>query len=95
MQSRPTPCGQRPQPVRAVPTSMPPSHASARKRPQPPRSALNATLIQLLVLEEELRPRRMTAYGALSDEAAHVLETHVQRLVDLTQTLITQHEHGR
>jgi hypothetical protein len=59
-------------------------------RPQPPRNALNATLVQMLVLEEELRPRRMTAYGSLSDEAARLLDTHVQRLIDLTQTLIAQ-----
>jgi hypothetical protein len=60
------------------------------KRPQAPRNALNATLIQMLVLEEELRPRRMTAYGALSEDAAHVLDTHAQRLVDLTHALIDQ-----
>lgn len=66
--------------------------ATGARSPQPPRNARNATLVQMLVLEEELRPRRMTAYGSLSDDAARVLDQHVQRLVDLTQALITQTE---
>jgi hypothetical protein len=66
--------------------------ATGARRPQPPRNALNATFVQMLVLEEELRPRRMTAYGELSDDAARLLDGHVQRLVDLTQALITQTE---
>jgi hypothetical protein len=40
------------------------------------------------VLEEELRSRRMTGYGPLTEEAAGILDTHVQRLVDLTNDLI-------
>lgn len=59
-------------------------------KPQPPRNVLNATLVQMLVLEEELRPRRMTAYGSVSDAAASILDTHVQTLIDLTQALIAQ-----
>jgi hypothetical protein len=66
------------------------AQATGARRPKPPRNALNATLVQMLVLEEELRPRRMTAYGALSDDAARMLDAHVQRLVDLTQALIDQ-----
>jgi hypothetical protein len=65
------------------------------KKPQPPRNVLNATLVQMLVLEEELRPRRMTSYGPLSEDAAHTLDGHVQRLVDLTSTLIARSQHAR
>lgn len=60
------------------------------KKPQPPRNAVNATLVQMLVLEEELRPSRMTAYGDVSDAAARILDAHVQRLVELTDTLISR-----
>jgi hypothetical protein len=66
--------------------------ATGARRPQPPRNALNATLVQMLVLEEELRPRRMTAYGSLSGDAARVLDGYVQRLVNFTQALIAQAE---
>jgi len=68
------------------------AEATGAKRPQPSRNALKATLVQMLVLEEELRPRRMTAYGELSDEAARVLDANVHALVDLTQALIAQIE---
>jgi hypothetical protein len=60
---------------------------SARKAP-PPANRLNAALAQMLVLEEELRPRRLAAYGTVDPEAARILDEHVQRLVDLTNTLI-------
>jgi hypothetical protein len=59
----------------------------ARKAP-PPANRLNAALVQMLVLEEGLRPRRLAAYGPVDPEAARILDDHVQRLVDLTNTLI-------
>lgn len=71
------------------------AEATGARRPQPPRNTLNATLVQMLVLEEELRPRRMTAYGELSDEAARVLDANVQALVGLTQALIAQIESAK
>jgi hypothetical protein len=46
----------------------------------------------MLVLEEELRPRRVRGYGPLDDEAAAVLDEHVQRLVDETNRLIARLE---
>jgi hypothetical protein len=46
----------------------------------------------MLVLEEELRPRRLAAYGAVDPEAALLLDAHVQELVDLTNALIARLE---
>jgi hypothetical protein len=61
--------------------------AGAGMPPPPPRNRLNAVLVQMLVLEEELRPRRLAAYGDVDPEAAMLLDEHVQRLVDLTNAL--------
>lgn len=69
--------------------------ATGARRPSPPRNALGAALAQMLVLEEELRPRRLAAYGALEPDAARVLDRHVQQLVDLTVELIADTDRGR
>ena len=69
--------------------------ATGARRPTPPRNALGAALAQMLVLEEELRPRRLAAYGALEPDAARALDRHVQRLVDLTVELIADTEKGQ
>ncbi|HXH96511.1 MAG TPA: hypothetical protein VNH40_04805, partial [Gaiellaceae bacterium] len=62
------------------------------RRPEPPRNALSATLVQMLVLEEELRSRRMRGYGPLDAAAAAVLDEHAQRLIDETNRLIAHLE---
>lgn len=66
--------------------------ATGARRPQPPRNVLNATLVQMLVLEEELRSRRMRGYGPLDEAAAALLDEHVQRLIDETNRLIAHLE---
>jgi hypothetical protein len=66
--------------------------ATAARRPRPPRNATNAVLVQMLVLAEELRPRRMAGYGPLDDVSAALLEEHAQRLVDLTNDVIASVE---
>jgi hypothetical protein len=64
------------------------ARATGARRPRPRHGALNAALVQMLVLEEELRSRRMTGYGPLTEDAAGILDANVQRLVDLTNDLI-------
>lgn len=66
--------------------------ATGARRPEPPRNMLNATLVQMLVLEEELRSRRMRGYGPLEEAAAALLDEHVQRLIDETNRLIAHLE---
>ena len=66
------------------------ARATRAQKPRPPRNRLNAALAQMLVLEEELRPRRLTAYGTMHPDAARILDEHVQRLVDLTSALIAE-----
>lgn len=64
------------------------AEATNAHRPVRPQNQLNAALAQMRVLEEELRPKRLRAYGALVPEAADILDRHVQQLVDLTNDLI-------
>ena len=66
------------------------ARATGAQKPRPPRNRLNAALAQMLVLEEELRPRRLAAYGAISPDAARILDEHVQRVVDLTNALLAE-----
>ena len=63
--------------------------ATGAHRPRAPRNALNTALAQMLVLEEELRPRRLSAYGTIDTDAEALLGGHVQQLVDLTNELIS------
>jgi hypothetical protein len=58
--------------------------------PAPPPNQVNATLVRMLVLEEELRPRRLAAYGDVDPEGGRILEAHVDELVDLTRALIAR-----
>ena len=69
--------------------------ATGARPPSAPRNALNAALAQMLVLEEELRPRRLSAYGAIDADAEALLDAYVQQLVDLTSELISEVEKGR
>jgi len=69
--------------------------ATRARPPSAPRNALNAPLAQMLVLEEELRPRRLSAYGTIDANAEALLDAHVQQLVDLTSELISEMEKGR
>jgi len=64
--------------------------ATGAHRPGRAENRLNAALAQMLVLEEELRPKRLTAYGDLAPEAADILDRHVQQLVELTGELIAE-----
>lgn len=64
------------------------AEATAARRPRPPRNVVGAVLVQMLVLAEELRPRRLAGYGTIDSDAATVLERHAQRLVDLTNEVI-------
>ena len=66
--------------------------ATAAQRPRVPANRIGAALAQMLVLEEEMRPRRMAAYGEITPSAARILDEHVQRLVDLTTELIGELE---
>jgi len=66
--------------------------ATGAHRPGGPHNPVNAALAQMLVLEEEMRPRRMRAYGDLGEEASRILDEHVQRLVDATRELIREIE---
>ena len=61
----------------------------------PPRNTLNATLVQMLVLEEELKPSYIRNYGELNDRASSTLEQHVERLTRLTEELIASIEVSR
>ena len=70
------------------------ANATAARTPAPPGNALGATLVHMLVLEEDLRPARMRAYGDVTDDAVQILDEHVQRLVDLTRELMTLLEGG-
>lgn len=69
--------------------------ATEARRPAPPRNRLTAALVQMLVLEEELRPKRLSAYGAVQPEAAIVLDQHIERLTDLTNAVIDRLERPR
>jgi len=69
--------------------------ATKARRPAPPRNAVMGALSQMRVLEEEMRPRRMTAYGDLSATSAELLERHVQRLADLTEHLMDELERAK
>jgi hypothetical protein len=62
--------------------------ATAAHRPAPPKNAVLGALSQMRVLEEEMRPSRMAAYGDISAASAAVLDRHVQKLADLTDQLI-------
>jgi hypothetical protein len=66
------------------------TRATGARRPPPPRNALNAALAQMLVLEQELRPRRLRNYGEVGPEAERVLDAHVEQLVELTNALIAR-----
>jgi hypothetical protein len=55
--------------------------ASSRAiRPRRPRNVLNATIAQMRVLAEELRPQRLRGYGPLDEPAAGAVDRSVQRL---------------
>jgi hypothetical protein len=69
--------------------------ATEARLPAPPRNRLTAALVQMLVLEEELRPKRLSAYGAVQPEAAIVLDQHIERLTDLTNAVIDRLERPR
>lgn len=64
--------------------------ATGARRPSVPRNGLNAALVQMLILEEELRPRRLSAYGTVDADGEALLDAHVQQLVDLTNELLSK-----
>ncbi|HZQ80717.1 MAG TPA: hypothetical protein VFB25_01935 [Gaiellaceae bacterium] len=70
-------------------------HATDARRPAPPKNAAKAAVSQMRVLEEELRPPRMRAYGDLSEASAQLLDRHIQRLATLTSLLDSEIERAR
>jgi hypothetical protein len=68
------------------------ARATGARQPAPPQGTLQATLVQMLVLGEELRARRLRAYGQLGEDVARVVDEHAQRLVELTHDLIDELE---
>jgi hypothetical protein len=48
--------------------------------PLPPRNVLNATIAQMRVLAEGLRPQRLRGYGPLDEATAGAVDRSVERL---------------
>lgn len=61
--------------------------STGARRPRPPRNRIAGTLAQMRVLEQELRPRHLAGYGAVSPAAAAILDEQVGRLAELTEAL--------
>lgn len=69
--------------------------ATDARRPAPPKNAVMGALSQMRVLEEEMRPQRMAAYGDVSAVSAEVLDRHVQHLADVTIRVMDELERAK
>jgi hypothetical protein len=66
------------------------AEATNARRPERAGNRLDAVLAHMLVLEEELRPQRLRAYGAVDPDGARILDRHVRQLVERTNELIAE-----
>jgi len=64
--------------------------ATQARKPAGPKNAVRAALTQMRVLEEELRPSRLSAYGELSAASAELVDGYVDELAALTTSLLEE-----